>query len=252
MRLLQNVYLVSGPMYGSHQNVYAVCCGGSIVLIDSGLDRKDYEIVQRNLSYWNLDAFPVARLLLTHAHCEHSGNAYRYREVGARVAIHEAEAEAVEKGTDRTAVYAFMQLDKFSTCSIDDRLEDGSVIEQGGMNFRVIHTPGHSDGSVVYELTTEEKTVLFTGDTLLADTLCRRCALGWTGGVDYSQEKYVNSLHMLSHRKADLVLPGHGELCMKDGSEFLGGGHLRARLELVTRPAQRIFTDNYFREGVRM
>ena len=128
MRLLQNVYLVSGPMYGSHQNVYAVRCGGSIVLIDSGLDRRDYEIIQRNLSYWNLDDFPVARLLLTHAHCEHSGNAHHYREAGARVAIHETEAEAVEKGTDRTAIYAFMQLDKFGTCSIDDRLEDGSVI----------------------------------------------------------------------------------------------------------------------------
>lgn len=247
MRLLQNVYLVSGPMYGSRQNVYAVCCGRSIVLIDSGLDRKDYEIIQRNLSYWNLDAFPVARLLLTHAHCEHSGNAYRCREVGARVAIHEAEAEAVEKGTDRTAVYAFIQLDKFRTCSIDDRLEDEDVIEQEGMYFKVIHTPGHSDGSVVYELTTEGKVILFTGDTLLADTLCRRCALGWTGGVDYNREKYIDSLLMLSHRKADLVLPGHGEICMKDGGRFLGGGHLRARLELLNKPEQRIHTDNYFR-----
>ena len=250
MRLLQNVYLVSGPMYGSHQNVYAVRCGGSIVLIDSGLDRRDYDIIQRNLSYWNLDDFPVARLLLTHAHCEHSGNAHHYREAGARVAIHETEAEAVEKGTDRTAIYAFMQLDKFGTCSIDDRLEDGSVIEQEGMSFRVIHTPGHSDGSVVYELKTEGKLVLFTGDTLLADMLCRRCALGWTGGVDYNREKYVNSLYMLSHRKADLVLPGHGEICMKDGSEFLGGGHLRARLELVNGPVRVIPADNYFREGV--
>lgn len=247
MRLLHNVYLVSGPMYGSHQNVYAVRCGRSIVLIDSGMEQKDYGIVQKNLSYWNLDALPVARLLLTHAHCEHSGNAYRYRDAGARVAIHETEAEAVEKGTDRTAAYAFMQLDKFRTCSIDDRLKDGDMIEQEAMCFKVVHTPGHSDGSVVYELTTEGKVVLFTGDTLLADMLCRRCALGWTGGVDYDQEKYISSLLMLSHRKADLVLPGHGEICMKDGNKFLGGGHLRARMELVNRPVQQIHTDNYFR-----
>lgn len=250
MRLLKDIYLVAGSMYGSHQNVYAVKGKNSIVLIDSGIGQADYDIIMQNLAYWKLDDAPITQLLLTHAHCEHSGNAYRFGQLGARVAIHEAEAEAIEKGNDGTASYAFMQFGRFRTCHVDNRLKNGSQMEEDGLCIKVIHTPGHSDGSVVYELAMENKIVLFTGDTLLADQLCHRCQLGWSGGVDYNQEKYMNSLLMLSRRKADIVLPGHGEVCMKDGEKLLGGGHLRARLQLATAPA--LHTGSYLRKGAAL
>lgn len=248
MRLLKNIYLVSGSMYGSHQNVYAVRCDDSIVLIDCGMGQKDYDIIQKNLAYWDLDTLPISRILLTHAHCEHSGNAYRYRKLGARIAIHHSEAQAVETGNDGTASYAFFHFEKYHTCSVDDRLTENDYIKQGEFCFQVIHTPGHSRGCVVYELKTENRIVLFTGDTLLADRLCLRSALGWTGAADYDQESYVNSLLLLSRKKADLVLPGHGEICMKEGERLLAGGHLRARLQLLTQPSQKIETRNFFRE----
>ena len=249
MRLLKNVYRVCGPMYGSHQNVYAVRSDSGLVLIDTGMG-GDYEIVQKQLQYWELDHLPIRRVLLTHAHCEHSGLAWRYQEQGARIAAHEVEAQAVETGNDRTATYAFLHYGKYQTCPVVDHLQDGDQIEEDGLVFTAIHAPGHSDGSLVYRLETEGQVVLFTGDTVLADMLCRESRLGWTGGVDYDQDTYVQTLERLSHLAGDVVLPGHGEICMKDGNLLLAGAFLRARLQLTTQPVMKIETESFWRKEV--
>lgn len=246
MRLLRNVYRVCGPMYGSHQNIYAVRGETGLVLIDTGMG-GDYEIVQKQLAYWGLSELPIKRVLLTHAHCEHSGLAWRYQQQGARIAAHEVEAQAVESGDDRTAAYAFLGFD-YKTCPVVDRLQDGDRIEEDGLVFTAIHAPGHSEGSLIYCMETEGKIVMFTGDTVLADMLCIQARLGWTGGVDYDQDTYVKTLEMLSHKEADVVLPGHGEICMRDGNLLLAGAFLRARLQLTTQPVMKIETETYWRE----
>lgn len=111
----------------------------------------------------------------------------------------------------------------------------------------MIHVPGHSDGSVIYKLEMEGKVILFTGDTVLADKLCQESMVGWTGGIDYDEYKYIKSLEKLAAMDADIVLPGHGEVCMKDGGRLLNGVYLRARLLLTTQPHVTIHTDSLFR-----
>lgn len=247
MRLSKNIYQVSGCMYGVHQNVYAVDAGTEIVLIDSGKDAADYEVIQRNLKYWQLDKKPITKLLLTHAHCEHSGNAARFEESGTVVFGHTLCAEAVETGNDRTAAYAFFDYPEYRVCKNVQPVEDGDVILAGELTFEVIHVPGHSDDSVVYKLWINGTVALFTGDTVLHDKLCQESWLGWTGAVDYDQNAYVKSLIRMSEIQADIILPGHGETCLTEGNRMLVGAFLRARLLLTTQPVTDVKSENMFR-----
>ena len=247
MRLLKNLYQVAGCMYGVHENVYAVQTEEGIVLIDTGLNTKTFEVICRNLKYWGLDQQRVSKVLLTHAHYEHSGNCFRFVSEGADIYIHAAEAEAIRKGDDRIAEYRFFGSEPYQPVQDCIAVNNGDRIEAGEYTFEVIHAPGHSEGSVIYKLTTEGKTILFTGDTVLADKLCRESMVGWTGGADYDEHKYMESLIQLADMDADVVLPGHGEVCMKDGGRLLNGAFLRARLLLVTQPHVTLHTNSMFR-----
>lgn len=242
MRLLKNVYQLSGCMYGSHQNVYGIDTEEGVVLIDAGLNRTDYDIIHRNLTYWGLADKKIIKVLLTHAHKEHSGNAALFEKEGASIYIHESEAEAIENGNDLIAAYRFINEPGYQTVEKCVRVKAGEKIVAGNSSFRVLHTPGHSQGSVIYALETENKKILFTGDTVLADKLCIESMVGWTGGVDYDEVQYVNTLKQLAveDADADVVLPGHGEICMKDGGRLLNGAFLRARLLLTTQLHQKI------------
>lgn len=247
MRLLKNLYQVAGCMYGVHENVYAVRTRDGIVLIDSGFDGRTLRIVEKNLKYWGLDRQRIMKVLLTHAHCEHSGNAFRLEERGAAVYIHEAEREALLTGNDRVAAYRFPGAGPYHTVQNCAAIRGGEQIEAGEYLFEAVYAPGHSDGSVIYRTRMEGKVVMFTGDTVLADKLCQESMVGWTGGVDYDEAVYMESLRRLADLEADVVLPGHGEVCMKDGGRLLNGAFLRARLLLTTQPHTAAFADSMFR-----
>ena len=247
MELMKGLYQLTGGMFAVHQNVYAVDAGTEIVLIDSGKDEKDYEVICRNLSYWGLSDKPVGKVLLTHAHVEHSGNAARFERGGAVIYGHTLCKEAVESGNDRTACYAFMHQPPFECCKGVIAVAEGDIISSGDLQFSVVETPGHSDDSVVYMVNLNGTTIMFSGDTILCDKLNKESRLGWTGAVDYDQNKYLQTLIRLSEFNIDTLLPGHGEICLKEAWRMLGGAYVRARLELVTKPSAGFTSKEMFR-----
>jgi glyoxylase-like metal-dependent hydrolase (beta-lactamase superfamily II) len=90
--------------------------------------------------------------------------------------------------------------------STDADLHDGDTLEVGAVRCRVLHTPGHTPGSVSFELSDGAKTTLLTGDTLFAGSIGR-----WDlGGT--SMEDIVNSIRtkLLPYEDATPVVPGHG------------------------------------------
>ncbi len=247
MRLMRNVYQVLGGMYGSHQNVYVVDAGHELILIDSGKNSFDWDVMYRNLRYWEIDHKPMSHVLLTHSHYEHSGNASRFEAFGAAVVGHPLCVEAIKSGNDRVAAYAFYDLPPYPVCMHPKVLGDMEKIEIEGCEFQAIYTPGHSDDSIVYRVVIDGTRIFFTGDTVLNGDLCQESELGWTGAVDYDQETYIRSLIKLSNLQADFVLPGHGELCLARGDRMLVGAYLRARLLLATQPNTPLRSDNCFR-----
>jgi glyoxylase-like metal-dependent hydrolase (beta-lactamase superfamily II) len=244
MQLTKSIYQLLGEMYGSHQNVYAIHKNDFLIIVDTGKDENDIEIIKENLNYWNLSKFPVKYILLTHAHYEHSANASYWSDRGAKIIIGEEDADGIEKGNDKTASFAFSQLTPFKQCKVDRKVRDNEILDLDGVKIKVLHTPGHSEGSVVY-LYINEKKVLFSGDVVLAEqvfgpeTYSFRARVGWTGGVDFDRNKMYNSLVKISHLDIDALLPGHGYICMYRASKLLFDVLIRARTMYIS-PLQTI------------
>jgi glyoxylase-like metal-dependent hydrolase (beta-lactamase superfamily II) len=154
--------------------------GGHAVLVDTGGPAEP--IVER------VDALGlrVTHVLCTHHHHDHvaHNDAYR-RRWGCLVAAHPAEAERLS-GVDRL-------------------LEDGDVIETGGLRIRALHVPGHTAGQLAF-VANEER--VLTGDTLFRGSVGGTRAPGHTTFEDL-RRSIMDVLMALPH---DLVVhPGHME-----------------------------------------
>jgi glyoxylase-like metal-dependent hydrolase (beta-lactamase superfamily II) len=137
-------------------------------------------------------------IVSTHRHWDHIGdNAAVVGATGAQIAAHVADRHGLEHPTAASAPFPIPP----SVPAID--LAEGSKIRFGEITLDVLHTPGHTEGSVC--LVADSERLLFTGDTLFAQ--------GW-GRIDLaggSEEEMVDSLSRLSALAQDLrVLPGHG------------------------------------------
>jgi hydroxyacylglutathione hydrolase len=89
---------------------------------------------------------------------------------------------------------------------IDRSIGQGDTVQAGSLTANVIHTPGHTEGSVCLYFSAEKK--LVAGDTLFAG------GIGRTDLPGGSMQKIINSLHekVLALPDETLVVPGHGPL----------------------------------------
>lgn len=137
-------------------------------------------------------------IVSTHRHWDHIGdNAAVAEATGAEIAAHILDRHGLENPPPSLAPFQIPP----SVPAID--LAEGSEVRFGDITLEVLHTPGHTEGSVC--LLAKHERLLFTGDTLFAG--------GW-GRTDLpggSEDEIVESLSRLSGLADDLrVLPGHG------------------------------------------
>ena len=158
--------------------------GDKCVLIDPGFD------AQQILEQCRAQGKQVEAILLTHGHFDHVGGVKGVAtETGCKVYIHKADLEIPNRMTLGTVPYT-------------DYYEDGDVLELAGLTLRVLHTPGHTPGSVCLLC----GDVMFSGDTLFAGT-CGRTDLPGS-----SPKQMWQSLARLAALEENYqVLPGHGE-----------------------------------------
>ncbi|MGI6176463.1 MAG: MBL fold metallo-hydrolase [Christensenellales bacterium] len=143
-------------------------------------------------------------ILLTHGHFDHLGAVAQLAErYGAKVAIHEAEAHALTNGRASLADIAGVRQKKGKAA--DRLLQDGDVMDTAGMRIEVLHTPGHSKGSVCYLI----EDCMFSGDTLFRSTI------GRTDLPGSDQGEMAESLSKIRALGKDYrVFPGHMEPSM--------------------------------------
>lgn len=174
---LAEVHMVVVGSYDN--NVYVVRCKetGEGMLVDAANEHeKLLELCK---------ALDVRRVVETHGHWDHIQAVPAVRDAGYRVAVTAADAGMLP--------------------SYDDILEDESVLEVGRLRLDTIATPGHTPGSMCFQV--RGTPLLLTGDTLFP---------GGPGNTSFEHSNFetiMTSLHkrLFTYGDEMLVLPGHGK-----------------------------------------
>lgn len=184
------------PVGGLQENCYIVeSSAKNAVLIDPG---DEYEKIVRSVEGYSLTP---KMIILTHGHFDHIGAVARLRErYGVKVYIHENDAELLEDVQKNRARYHKLDKSQY-VLEADEYVQDGDELTLDELTFKVIHTPGHTQGSICVIC----GSVMFTGDTLFPGE-CGRCDMY---GGDYNM--MLASLQKLKNLEGNYtVLPGHG------------------------------------------
>jgi glyoxylase-like metal-dependent hydrolase (beta-lactamase superfamily II) len=168
------------------------------IVIDPGDDIDDVLALVRK------HHLQVKQIVVTHAHIDHVGGAMKLRAAtGAPILLNQNDY-ALLKMLDVQA--AWIGVAAPEKVQIDQNLADADTVKAGSLAAQVLHTPGHTEGSVCLYFPAEKK--LIAGDTLFAGSIGRT---DLPGG---SYEKILLSLHqrVLALPDETIVVPGHGPL----------------------------------------
>lgn len=136
-------------------NAYLVR-GEKTVIIDTGAPGSAPRIL-RALAQAGIAQKDVSLILLTHAHSDHAGSAAELRRyLGAPVAVHAADAEMLQRGDNGRLITVGWEakmsrrfVDKpFPGLTADILVDEGTDLSVYGIDGRLLHTPGHSPGSI--------------------------------------------------------------------------------------------------------
>ncbi|MCL2634703.1 MAG: MBL fold metallo-hydrolase [Oscillospiraceae bacterium] len=173
-------------------NTYIVYSGKDAVVIDpaASSDKISFKLLEKGCT--------LKKILLTHGHYDHTAAARDLRSAtGAEIYIHEGDAPMLSDPEKSFATFINESYKLFDTKNF---IKEGDVIEVGDMKFTVMHTPGHSAGSVMFIC----GDTIFSGDTLFENSVGRTD--GWSGD---SQEQ-ARSLARIKKMEGDFkILPGH-------------------------------------------
>lgn len=203
-----------------------------VTLIDTGIatDRAYTGLVD-GLKEHGLAPADIRRVILTHKHIDHIGSAWKFQQDhGAEIFIHESETAAVEDVDPSGQRYAGIARQRLDEWQVPDEarpdtgdvagphwtiqsaqatpLVDGQRLPTAEGDIEVLHTPGHTMGSVCFR----HNGVLFSGDHVLPDISPN------VGGGDLKNRgllaHYLKSLARIrdvTQNEQLVVMPGHGE-----------------------------------------
>jgi hydroxyacylglutathione hydrolase len=166
------------------------------IVIDPGDNIDDILAILRKHS------LIVKAIVITHAHIDHIGGAAKLKAAtGAPVHMHQNDQELYDR-LDVQAGWLGMATPEHT--EIDTAAREGDTLTLGPAEFHVLHTPGHTQGSISLWIPAENK--LIAGDTLFRDSIGRT---DLPGG---DSRQILKSIHgKLMTLPADaIVIPGHG------------------------------------------
>jgi hydroxyacylglutathione hydrolase len=180
--LSANCYIIGSPSSGEG---LVIDPGGNANEIVKAVDESRLEI---------------KTIVLSHGHSDHIAALYDIQRcTGAKVAIHRADADFF----DGYGEYSMMFGISYRTPAPPDRLlNEGDTIETGGLCLKVLHTPGHTPGSICLQM----GNAVFTGDTLMYR------GIGTTLMPGSSRRQLIDSIHrrLMVLPDETVLYPGHG------------------------------------------
>lgn len=242
-----------------------------VTLIDTGVKTPDaFEALCRGLKEHGVAIADIDRILITHAHLDHYGQAKRIRDLsGARVYASTREAELMKSfftpsGDRREMVMRYFerwgvprhyverespnaQLGRLiqDAIDVDGTLEDGDEIAVHDLRLRVVATPGHCDGHIVFH--EPSLGMLFSGDHLLTD-ISPVPLLVFPKREDEPRPKslvrFMQSLVRVEPFELDAVFPAHGDV-IRDHRSLIAGyrlHHEKRKLQILRRLEEQPMT----------
>ena len=155
----------------------------------------------------------IGRIVLTHSHYDHLGGAGKFqRATGSKIYLHEAEAGPIMGGDNSLTLSGMFgaQLRKLEI----EPLRSGQKLHSGSAELEVVHTPGHSPGSII--LLDRKGNRAAVGDTVFCDGGVGRWDLP---GGDLA--KLMSSVRSIENLGLKDFYPGHGSYSEGDASEHL-------------------------------
>jgi glyoxylase-like metal-dependent hydrolase (beta-lactamase superfamily II) len=227
-KIIEGVYFIPGQdemIPDSHTYVVGNPSSRDFSLIDPGLPGKgNYKL--ESIKKMGIELEDIKRVIMTHTHFDHIGSLSEIREKipESELWIHSLEAAPIENGDERTiyGMEMFQQMCQMQygikpgafTFRVNRKLEGGETIEIGGMNWDVIHIPGHSMGSIA--LYYKPKKILIPGDVIYADSAIGRFDLHGADGAELKK-----SLMRLAEQEVEILLPGHNRIVTKLQSDYI-------------------------------
>lgn len=167
------------------------------IIIDPG---DDWDYLISKIQEMNII---LEKIIVTHGHFDHIMGVFSIQQILKTPFFLHKEDEFLLNNMQSSARH-FLNIEAGPSPSPDNYLKDKEIIKLGQNKFEVIHTPGHTPGSVC--LYNKKEKILFTGDLIFAD-----------GGVGRTDFSYSNTLDMeqsitkiFKLPKETIIYPGHG------------------------------------------
>ena len=194
---MSDLVLINQIPVGSYEVfTYIVACPETMegVVIDpAGEEDRLADLIQK-------EGYKIKYILNTHGHADHVLASERLRDLfGAPSCMHEADVAFFSDDAVKEKMSKELGLSFYAP--VDIRLKDGDVLDVGNLKIEVLHTPGHTPGSVCFLVEGN----LFTGDTLFVG------AAGRTDLTGASLDTLIESIRekLLSLPRETVVWPGH-------------------------------------------
>jgi len=213
-----SVFLVMGEEY--------------LTLIDTGIASSPRKFIIPYMNSIGLNPKDIRLIIQTHGHFDHMGGTFEIKSISrALVAIHKMEAPWIENPRRQHQEYYNKYPEFYPVTSedlnsflektgpgakVDIKLQGGEEFDLDSMNLKVIHTPGHSPGSIC--LYDEDNELLITGDSVQAQG-----AIGFP--LIHDASAYINSMKKLKSLKIKCIYSSHaykpfGDYIFKDEKAY--------------------------------
>jgi len=227
MRVTNNIYVLSGSYFSAVNNsaalgdVYGITTPSGVILVDCGNPVTGLVILRETLAYFNVSQ-PITHLIVTHAHHDHCGGAKELQESGVKVIVGAEDAVRCINGGVWGMHTPFDAEQAYPAFTPDILISGDITHDVNGISFEFIQIPGHTPGSMAIRAVIDGKTVMFTGDALQPDgNFLNTVTFGWQGDPSFDRRTIVESMMKLMEYETDMVLPGHGRVCLRNGTKLL-------------------------------